>query len=268
MIEIEQPSSKILYVNPVAYTSIDAPIAAEIDRMRLPTTKVEVVSFNTIPATPHLEYRTYEAFIVADVVRVARYAAENDFDAVVIGCFYDPALEAAREISGKTVVVGPCQASVQVAVNLANRFSVIVGQTKWIEQMTERVRTYGALDRLASMRSVDIPAPQLQADPAYTAQRIIEAGRRAIEEDHAEALILGCTSNFGLYERVQDVLGVPVIDSLCASFKMAEVLGAMKRQFGWQPSRAWSCAPPPELELQACDLFSGTPIGNRVSIGS
>lgn len=268
MLVTGQPSTNILYVNPVAYTSIDAPIAAEIDKMRLPSTKVEVVSFNTVPATPHLEYRTYEAFIVADVVRIARYAAEHEFHAVVIGCFYDPALEAAREISGRTVVVGPCQASVQVAVNLANRFSVIVGQTKWIEQMTDRVRTYGALDRLASMRSVDIPVPQLQSDPAYTAQRIIEAGRRAIEEDHAEALILGCTSNFGLYERVQDVLGVPVIDSLCASFKMAEALGAMRQQFGWQPSRVWSCAPPPESELQSCSLFNGTPIGNRVSLGA
>lgn len=265
--ETEKKNVRVLYVNPVAYTDIDAPIATEIGNMRIPGVEVDVVSFNTRPITPHLEYRTYEAFITADVVRIARYANEADYDALVVGCFYDPALEAAREISGRTVVVGPCQASVQVALNLANRFSVIVGQQKWVEQMTERVRAYGAIDRLASMRSIDIPVPELQTDCNLTAQRIIEAGRRAIEEDHAEALILGCTSTFGLYQEVQEKLGVPVIDSLCASFKMAEMLAFMKRDFGWKPSRAWSCMPPPESEIAASQLFGDPPIGNQITVG-
>jgi len=40
--------------------------------MRLLSTQVQVVSFNIRPKTPHLEYRTYEAFVIADVVRSTR----------------------------------------------------------------------------------------------------------------------------------------------------------------------------------------------------
>lgn len=258
--------TRILYVNPVAYPDLDEPIKLIIGDMKLDNTEVEIVSFNTAKVTPHLEYRTYEAFIIPDVVRIARYAAEQKFDAAVIGCFYDPGLDAAREISGDTVIVGPCQASVQIAANICNRFSVIVGQYKWIEQMEERVRAYGYIRNLASMRSIDISVPDLQKDCNFTAQRIIEEGRKAIEEDHAEALILGCTSVFGLYEVIQKELGVPVIDPLTASFKMAEYLGGLKRQFGWSPSRAWSNMPPPEAEIEIADLFGVPPIGNSVIV--
>src|SRR3546814_11959512 len=91
-------------------------------------------------------------------------------------------LEDAREISGRTVVVAPCQASVQIAANLANRFSIIIGQEKWAVQMRERVEAYGYSHTLASMRSIVIGVPDLQKDCDLTTARILEAGRRAIDE--------------------------------------------------------------------------------------
>src|SRR3546814_17941340 len=79
-------------------------------------TEIDLVSLNTSPLPNHLEYRTYEALIVADMVRLARMADAEAYDAMVIGCFYDPGLEDARAISGRTVVVAPCQASVQIEI--------------------------------------------------------------------------------------------------------------------------------------------------------
>ncbi|MEM9168424.1 MAG: aspartate/glutamate racemase family protein [Pseudomonadota bacterium] len=263
----EAADVKLMWINPLGFDAYDAPMADYIKSIKRAGTSVDVVSFRMAATPTHLEYRTYEALIVGDTVRAAREAAVQGYDAVVIGCFYDPALEDAREISGEAVVVAPCQASVQIAANLANRFSVIVGQHKWIEQMTERVRTYGYSDKLASMRSVDIRVNDLQKDCDYTISRIIEVGKKAIEEDGAEALLLGCTCNFGLFEDVQRELGVPVIDPICAALKMAEELAHAKKLFGWRPSRAGSCAPPPEDELTEFGLFDGpAPIGNRVSV--
>ena len=260
--------ARILWINPVGYDAYDQPMADFVATIKRPEVEVEFVSFDLTPTPPHLEYRSYEALVVADIVRACRQAAEQGYDSVVIGCFYDPALEDAREISGDTVVVAPCQASVQVAATLCNRFSVIVGQDKWIEQMTERVTAYGCRDRLASMRSIGIAVPDLQKDCRRTEERIIEAGRKAIDEDRAEALILGCTCTFGLYQRVQAELGVPVIDPICAAYKAAEYSAELKRRFGWSPSRAWSMAAPPEAEIAAAGLFRGEgPIGNRVVIG-
>lgn len=258
--------TRVLWVNPVGIPDYDAPMGELMAGVRAADTRVDVVSLNTALLPDHLEYRTYEALIVADMVRLARMADAEDYDAMVIGCFYDPGLEDAREISGRTVVVAPCQASVQIAANLSNRFSIIIGQEKWAVQMRERVDAYGYTHNLASMRSIGIGVPDLQSDSGFTTERILEAGRLAVEEDKAEALILGCTCSFGLHEVVQKELGVPVIDPILAAFSMAEFLGGLRRRFDWSPSRVWSCAPPPETELQNFGIFSASPpIGNRVS---
>ena len=152
-----------------------------------------------------------------------------------------------------------------MVANLANRFSVIVGRAKWIEQMTARVREYGAIDRLASMRPLGMGVDEFQRDHAVTRRRIVEQARRAVEEDGAEAIVLGCTIEFGFFEQVQAEIGVPVIDPVVAAFKMAESLAGMKRRFGWAPSRVGSCEPPPEAEIEAFGLFrSPAPIANVV----
>jgi allantoin racemase len=228
-------------------------------------TQVEVVSLDNPVKMDNLEYRYYESLIWGDIARVAYDADTSDVDAMVIGCFYDPALEDCREICQNTIVVAPCQASMQVAANVANKFSVIVGQVKWIEQMTERAHRYGFQNYLASMRSVDIAANALQCDTEYTTKRILEEGRKAMEEDHAEALILGCTCNFGLAEKVQDILGIPVIDPLIAAVKMAESLANLKRNFGIKPSNKWSSQAPPVDEMAKFGLDKyPSPIGNRM----
>ncbi len=261
------PATRILWLNPVGFDAYDAPIAELLGQIKRPETSLELVSFDMPRHTTHLEYRTYESLVVADIVRMARYADEEGFDSVVIGCFYDPALEEAREISGNTIITAPCQASIQIMSNLCNRFSIIVGRDKWKQKIRERVRHYGADENLASIRSMDLGVDEFQRDTARTEQRILDVARQAVAEDHAEGLILGCTIEYGFFQEVQKVAGVPVIDAVFASFKMAEYLGAIKTQFGWQPSRAWGCAPPPEAELEKFGIFKDAPpIGNRIQV--
>ncbi|AZF21720.1 aspartate/glutamate racemase family protein [Pseudomonas sp. R3-52-08] len=255
----------VRWLNPIGCSTFDTPIAQLLHSIKQPSTRIEVVSFDMNPSPTHLEYRAYEALTYERIVRIARDCEPSGVDALVLGCFYDPALEDAREISGETLVVGPCQASLQVMEHLANRFSVIVGRTKWIEQMRTRVNGYGAGNRLASMRSLDMGVDEFQRDPALTRRKIIEQAHRAVQEDGAEAVILGCTIEFGFFEQVQREVGVPVIDPVVAAFKVAESMAGMKRRFGWRPSRVGSCEPPPEAEIARFGLFQGpAPIGNRV----
>lgn len=255
----------VRWLNPIGNVTFDAPIAHLLHSIKQPSTQVEVVSFDMNPSPTHLEYRAYEALTYERTVRIARDCATQGIDALVLGCFYDPTLEDAREISGATLVVAPCQASLQVAAHLANRFSIIVGRNKWMEQMRARVQGYGAGDRLASMRPLGMGVDEFQQDHAVTRRRIIEQAHRAVDEDGAEAIILGCTIEFGFFEEVQREVGVPVIDPVVAAFKVAEAMAGMKRRFGWRPSRVGSCEPPTEAEIQRFGLFQGpAPIGNRV----
>lgn len=261
------PPVRILWINPVGFSAYDQPMADVIAQIKQPSTTVELVSLHTDTSPDNLEYRTFESTIIRETVELARYAAVNRFDGAVIGCFYDPALPDAREISGDTVVVAPCEASLRVATRISNHFSVIVGQKFWIEQMTARVREYGCEDRLASMRSIDCPVCQMQVDPQRTRKQIYEAARLAIEEDGAESIILGCTMEFGHFRELQEQLGVPVIDPVFAAFKDCEFAAGLKAAYGWKPSRVGSCVAPSEADLARFKIFQRpTPIGNRVLV--
>lgn len=254
-----QQGARVLWLNPIGINTYDAPIGEMLASIKSPGTEIEVVSFD-MPVTPtHLEYRSYEALMTQRIVECARDAGNHGVDAMVIGCFYDPALEAAREISGPTVVVAPCGSCLSVATQLANRFSILVGRQKWVEQMRERVKWYGLEDRLASFRCLEMGVDEFQRDHKTTRDRIIEEARRAVGEDQAEAIILGCTIEFGFFEEIQREVGVPVIDAVVAPFKQAEYLAHLKRQFNWKPSRRWSCEPPPEDELSRFNLFQTAP---------
>lgn len=254
---VTQPGSgvSVRWLNPVGFDAYDAPIAGLLNSIKQADTQIEVVSFEMNATPTHLEYRAYEALMTRNIVECTRDAAQQGIDAMVIGCFYDPALEDAREISGETVVVAPCLSCLTVAAQLANRFSILVGRHKWINQMNERVRHYGMQHQLASFRSLGMSVDDFQRDHGVTRGRIIDEARRAVKDDHAEAIVLGCTIEFGFFEEVQQAVGVPVIDAVVAPFKHAEHLAQLKRQFGWKPSRVGSCEPPPEEEMRRFGLF-------------
>ncbi len=244
---------RILWINPVGTDVFDAGMRQVLDLARRTETEVEVVSL-PVGRPQHLEYHSYEGLVVADIVDLT-YKASKTHDAVVIGCFYDVGLREAREVSGRAIVTAPCQSATAIASNLGNCFSVLVGRRKWIPKMTENVHAYGHGTRLASMRPLDLGVHDFQADYQATCDRMMAEGRKAVQEDGAEVLILGCTAEYGFHERMQDSLGVPVIDAVVAPFKYAEMLAEAAERFGWIPSRAWGSEAPPQHELDGWGLF-------------
>jgi len=132
--------------------------------------------------------------------------------------------------------------------------------------MSENVRLYGHGHRMVSMRPLELGVHDFQADHDRTCDRLLTEGRKAIWEDGAEVLILGCTAEYGFNRQMQDELGVPVIDAVTAPFKYAEFLAGLADCFGWYPSRMWGSEAPPPEELAAWGLFDRpTPVGIRVS---
>jgi len=262
---------KILYLHATQKTESENKAFVDMARdHKLPGTEVHIASLPEADGRfTNAEYRTYEGIMTRSVVRAARAAALEGFDAMAIGCFYDIALHDAREISGKMVVSASCEASCEIAASLANRFGIIVGRRKWVHQMEETVRSYGHERRLTGFYDVDLGVNDFQKDHAKTAQRLIDAGRKAVEQDYAEALILGCTMEIGFYKHVENAVGVPVIDPAIAALKRAEYGALLKRQCGWIPSRKWSCEPPPEDEIIRFGCFDNSDaIGPRLTVAA
>ncbi len=97
----------------------------------------------------------------------------------------------------------------------------------------------------------------------------METGRRCVEDDGAEVLILGCTAEFGFHEKMQDELGVPVLDPMLSALKYAEMLVEGAHRFGWYPSRKWGSEAPSEDEIAAWGLFDREPpTGTFIEAGS
>ncbi len=245
---------RILWINPVGTDVFDADTRKILNVAKLEDTRVDVVS---LPADrpKHLEYHAYEGLVVGDIVRLTRQATDN-YDAIVIGCFYDVGLREAREMSGRLIVTAPCQSSTAIASNLGNTFSVLVGRRKWIPKMKENVHLYGHGHRMVSMRPLGLGVHDFQADHDRTCERLLTEGRKAIHEDGAEVIILGCTAEYGFHKTMQDALGVPVIDAILAPFKYAEFLVDLASRFGWHPSRMWGSEAPPEAELTSWNPYS------------
>lgn len=241
--------TRILWINPVGTADYDAPIGAELRAEAAAGTRLDVCSLPGV-APQHLEWNALEAVVAGPTMGVIRWAAEQGrYDAAVIGCFYDPFLRGARELSGSMAVTAPAEACLHAASTVGERISILVGRRKWIPEMHENVVKYGFGERLASFRVLDMSVDDFQADPEHTQQRIIAEAEAAVEHDRADAVILGCTIEFGFYREVQRKVGVPVIDAITAPLRYAEYLAALAGDHGWHTSRAagYESVPPREL---------------------
>lgn len=242
---------RILYINPVGTKIFDA----EMKRILEDSTdksEVEVVSLERGPW--HLEYHYYESLILVDMLHQIKKAENQGFDACVIGCFYDIGLQEAREITERMVVTAPSEATMLTACSLGDKFSIIVGRRKWIPQMLSNVVRYGLKERLASFKPIEMGVLDFQRRHKETKRRLFEASKKAVEEDGAEVVILGCTAEFGFWKQLQDRLKVPVLDAVITPFKYAEYLAEMRNRFGWKHSKIGGYETPPLREIEKWGL--------------
>jgi len=244
--------SKILFIDPVGTDLFDQPIQEFLETAKAPETELDVVSLKRGPM--HLEYHYYEALILADTLHVVRQAELDGYDAAVIGCFYDPGLYEAREITDRLVVTAPAEAAMHIATTLGHTFSILVGRKKWIPKMHENVVKYGFSDQLASFKSLDMGVYDFQKDPKETARRMRAAAKEAVEKDGAEVIILGCTIEFGFYKELQEEFQVPVIDAVLAPLKYAEFLVDLRDRFDWSHSKVYGYQSPPRDEIESWKL--------------
>ena len=246
---------RVLYIRPLVIESVNFKEYL-LSQSKDPETELEVTSLTEGPR--HLVYYSYGALVVPKILKIIKKAEKENFDAAIIGCFYDFGLREAREIAEKLIVTAPGEASVHIAATLGKRFSIIVGRTTRVPLMRENVIRYGFQDHLASFQAIGMDVLDFQMSPEETKRRIVQAAKKAIEQDGAEVIILGCTQQFGFYQELQGILGVPVIDVVLAALNYAEFLMDLRNKHGWCFNKKNEYLPPPHEEIEAwklSDLF-------------
>ena len=188
-----------------------------------PGTEVGIADVAEGPASIESAYEEYLS-IPGGVRRATELEAEG-WEALILGCFGDPGLDAYREIVS-VPVIGPGEAAALLACSLGHRFSIVTIADSILPATEHQIHNAGVGSALSSVRAINVPVLELHQDRDRTRKLTIEIGRRAVEEDGADTLILGCMSMgfLGIAEEVTGELGVPVINPARAALGFAEAL--------------------------------------------
>jgi allantoin racemase len=124
-------------------------------------------------------------------------------------------------------VVGPGSASFLTACMLGKKFSVLTMWDRWNHLYEKVLAEHGLAHRLASIRSIGVrpdTSELLAGKEDVVFPDLEREGRRALEEDGADVLVLGSTTMYQAHEFLAGRLGVPVVNPGLVAFKMCEML--------------------------------------------
>jgi Asp/Glu/hydantoin racemase len=164
-----------------------------------------------------------EALIGGHAALQIAAAQYTQHDAVVVAAFGDPGLTALREAL-PIPVVGMTEAAVMSACQLGGRFSVIAISQRIQAWYRECIASYGLEGRLASIRALDEPLQHIGRVQENQGERLVELGRRAVEEDGADVLILAGAPLAGLARSVAEQMPVPALDGVTCALTQAQAL--------------------------------------------
>jgi allantoin racemase len=212
---------KIMVINPNTSVSMTDHLRLELERIKRADTQLMVTCPTVGPLTIESAYD--EALAVPPTLELVRRANAEGYDGVILACFSDPGIHAAKEIS-EIPVVGIQEASLHAAAMLGFKFTILTPLQSRIPHKHEEVRRYRLEASLASVRALGLSVAETDADPARTKKRILEVASRAAEEDGAEVIILGCAGMAGYAAEVERELGVVVLDPSAVALKLCEAL--------------------------------------------
>jgi len=128
----------------------------------------------------------------------------DTFDAILIDCVFDPALEALRE-QAPVATFGPMLTTLPLVSIVATQFSYVARaerQTQWLAEIAEK---YGYGSQLVSSRALGI-SYQESRKPKIFDGAMSKQLKGAINDDGAEAVVMGSTT-MALSDEVKNSAG-------------------------------------------------------------
>lgn len=163
-----------------------------------------------------------EAFAIPPMIE--RILEEKDkCDGVVVGCFDDTGVDALRCVLD-VPVVGICQAAMITASMVSGSFSVITTLSRSVPCLEMLALKYGFKEQCRRIRASEVPVLELEKSAGTALEAIEQQVEAAIEEDRAEAIVLGCAGMVDLSKKLSEKYGLPVIEGVTAAIKFVESL--------------------------------------------
>lgn len=226
---------QLLVINPNTTASMTAKIEAAVQSVASDGTEIIAVNPRSGPASIQGYYD--EALCVPGLLDLIKN--HSHADAIVLACFDDTGLDAARCLTEKPVI-GIGEAAFHFASMLSNKFSVVTTLSRSVPAIEHNLQKYGLMARCAKVRASEVPVLELENPHSDARARISDEISRAIAEDHCEAIVLGCAGMTDLARALSQQHGLPVIDGVACATKLCESMVSL----GFETSRLGGYAPP------------------------
>lgn len=216
-------SGPILVINPNSNPAVTAGLDEAVQPFR--TAGTPPIECITLPDGPFgIESQADSDAVVPPLLAMIRSRA--DAAAIVIACYSDPGIDAAREIS-PVPVFGMQESGFLTAMARGDRIGVIAISQASILRHRRYLRRMGVLDRMVAERPLNMSVADT-ASGSGTFARLQAVSEVLLREDAADVIVLGCAGLSAHRARLETAIGRPVIDPTQAAVAMA--LGAVLLQ--------------------------------------
>ena len=213
----ERIPDRIIVINPNSSEQVTDGIDVALEDLRADT-NAEFECLTLADGPPGIETQHHVDSVVMPLCRMIENH-DNRASAFVLACFSDPGLQAAREVTRKPVL-GIAESGLLTALTLGDRVGVIAILAGSIARHSRFIRAMGIEGRIAGELPVGLGVTEL-ADEDVTYSRMTETGKRLADEKGADVLVMGCAGMARYRTRLEDALGLPVIDPTQAAAGMA-----------------------------------------------
>jgi len=235
--------TKILVINPNTNPKNTAVIARAIEPFKPVGVEVDTVSPDKGPVGLESYYHNYLASV--NVHERIIQAEKEGYDGIVIACFGDPGIEAAKELVD-IPVVGITEASYALAGILGTKFLVIVSADTAVPRQIRYLKALGIPDYQYAVRPIGLTVLGVMADRVNAKELIANNCEAALKETGSEVIVMGCSGFSGLRKDLEKMLNVPIIDPVVAGVHVCNTLINM----GLAQSKVSTYKTPPVFEVK------------------
>ena len=228
--------ARVLLINPNSSAHMTAAMAKAVEPVLARGSSLLALTAAYGPES--IEGYYDEVFAIPPMLEALK-SHEGQYDGVVVGCFDDTGVDAARCVT-RAPVIGICQAAMQAASTLASSFSVITTLGRSVPALEHLAVKYGYERQCKRIRASEVPVLELEDTAGDAANKLRAQIRAALDEEQSEAIVLGCAGMTSFAQSLEAEFGVPVVDGVGVAAKWVEALA----ELGYQSSTRNGYAPP------------------------
>ena len=206
----------IVIINPNSTQSMTDAMVATAQRT---APDAEVVGWTSTEGPPAIQGEQDGEAAIPPLLELVKKADAAGARAIIIGCFDDTGLDAARALAA-CPVIGIGQAAYHLASLFGPRFSVVTTLAVSIPVLSANVTAYGLDRNLGRIRASGVPVLALEDDRENATEQVKDEIRAAIREDSINSVVLGCAGMVHIAEDSDDI-PVKLIDGVHAAVRLA-----------------------------------------------